>query len=167
MILATRQRGNREVGFAKKVHERLKREHLSMSIDSPASSDFHMHVSEILEKMGVAHWNEVKVFEGVYHIDLVVGHGDPLDPVGKIAIEVDGPTHFVQNTNQPTPHTSLKRWLLAREGYVVMSVPFFEWGPLQSDGVAMAYLEMQLEAIGWDIEKAKLVRPPVPAPATN
>ena len=57
---------------------------------------------------------------------------------------------------QPTPHTSLKRWLLQREGYVVMSVPYFEWGPLQSDGVAMAYLEMQLESVGWDMEKGRL-----------
>lgn len=119
-----------------------------------------MHVSEILSHMGVVHSNEVKVFEGVYHIDLVVGDGDPLDPKGKIAIEVDGPTHFVPNTQQPTPHTSLKRWLLQREGYVVLSVPYFEWGPLQSDGVAMAYLEMQLQALGWDIEAGKLIRPP-------
>lgn len=154
VILATRQRGNREVGFAKKVHERLRREH--MDIAAPASSDFHLHVSEMLSMIGVEHHNEVKVFEGVYHIDVVVGAGTPTDPVGKIAIEVDGPTHFVPGTHQPTPHTSLKRWLLEREGYVVLSVPYFEWGPLQSDAVAMAYLEMQLEAAGWDISAGKL-----------
>jgi len=154
VILATRQRGNREVGFAKKVHERLRREHLAL--ESPASSDFHMHVSQVLSQLGIEHVNEVKVFEGVYHIDVVVGHGNPLDPAGKIAIEVDGPTHFVPNTNQATPHTSLKRWLLEREGYVVLSVPYFEWGPLQGDGIAMAYLEMQLESLGWDTNAGKL-----------
>jgi len=154
VILATRQRGNREIGFAKKVHERLRREHLG--IESPASSDFHMHVSEILSQLGIDHVNEVKVFEGVYHIDVVVGSGNPLDPQGKIAIEVDGPTHFVPHTHQPTPHTSLKRWLLEREGYAVLSVPYFEWGPLQGDGVAMAYLEMQLESLGWDTKAGKL-----------
>jgi hypothetical protein len=33
----------------------------------------------------VAHANEVKVFEGVYHIDIVVGPGDPTDPAGLAA----------------------------------------------------------------------------------
>ena len=36
VILATRQRGNREVGFAKKVHERLRREHLEMLAPGPS-----------------------------------------------------------------------------------------------------------------------------------
>ena len=32
------------------------------------------------------------------------------------------------------------------QGYVVLSVPYFEWGTLQGDAVAMAYLEMQVRA---------------------
>ena len=154
VLLATRQRGNREVGLAKKVQERLRREHLTLA--APASSDFHLHVSEMLEQMGVVHHNEVKVFEGVYHIDIVVGEGAPSQTHGKIAIEVDGPTHFVPNSTTPTPHTALKRWLLEREGYIVISVPFFEWGPLQGDGVMQAYLEMKLNEVGWDLDLGRL-----------
>ncbi len=51
MILATRQRGKREVGFAAKVLEQLKRHHVEL--EAPASSDFHMHVSQMLSRMGV------------------------------------------------------------------------------------------------------------------
>ena len=51
MILATRQRGKREVGFAAKVLEQLKRHHVEL--EAPVSSDFHMHVSQMLSRMGV------------------------------------------------------------------------------------------------------------------
>jgi hypothetical protein len=51
VILATRQRGKREVGFAAKVLEQLKRHHVEL--EAPASSDFHMHVSQMLSRMGV------------------------------------------------------------------------------------------------------------------
>jgi hypothetical protein len=51
VILATRQRGKREVGFAAKVLEQLKRHH--MELEAPASSDFHMQVSQMLSRMGV------------------------------------------------------------------------------------------------------------------
>jgi len=44
------------------VHERLRREHLG--IESPASSDFHMHVSEILSQLGIDHVNEVSFVWG-------------------------------------------------------------------------------------------------------
>ena len=89
-------------------------------------------------------------------IDIVVGHGDPEDPVGKIAVEVDGPTHFVQSTTQPTPHTALKRWLLEREGYAVMPVPYFEWSNLHGDKEYCDYLAAKLVDMGWSLSKNQL-----------
>ena len=45
-----------------------------------------------------------------------VGSGPPTEPRGQIALEVDGPTHFCTGSEEPNPHTALKRWLLSREG---------------------------------------------------
>ena len=45
-------------------------------------------VASCLKALGVPHHNEVKVFEGVYHIDVVIGKGTPTDPKGHIALEV-------------------------------------------------------------------------------
>ena len=44
---------------------------------------------------------------------------------------MDGPVHFCAGSEEPNPHTALKRWLLRREGYRVVSVPFFDWSTLQ------------------------------------
>lgn len=154
VVLATRKRAAREMGFAKKVNEALRRYHLDM--DAPESSIFHQEVSSVLRALGVPHHNEVKVFEGVYHIDVVVGKGTPTDPKGHIAIEVDGPTHFCAGSEEPNPHTALKRWLLRREGYRVISVPFFDWRTLQSEAVRRAYVEHRLTEIGWDMARMEL-----------
>lgn len=150
-----------ERGFALRVKEAMKAAYDSQSLLEPDSSEFHLEVAHMLKLLGVPHHNEVKVFEGVYHIDIVVGHGDPQDSRGKIAVEVDGPSHFVAGTEEINPHTALKRWLLAREGYKVLSIPFFDWGSLQGGAVCTAYMAYQLEDVGWNLETMSL--DPLPA----
>ena len=44
-----------------------------------------------------------------------------------VAIEVDGPTHFLYHTKRPSGPTILKRRQLERSGWRLVSVPFFEW----------------------------------------
>ena len=48
------------------------------------------------------------------------------------ARQVDGPHHFSSNTLQPTGATALKRRLLRRLHWKLISVPFFEWERLCS-----------------------------------
>eukprot|EP00282_Hemiselmis_andersenii_P046734 CAMPEP_0172081662 /NCGR_PEP_ID=MMETSP1043-20130122/19429_1 /TAXON_ID=464988 /ORGANISM="Hemiselmis andersenii, Strain CCMP441" /LENGTH=232 /DNA_ID=CAMNT_0012743133 /DNA_START=1 /DNA_END=697 /DNA_ORIENTATION=+ len=153
VTLATRDRGSeeRESGFALLVKDALRKHHGDQEIACPTSSQLHLQVASSLESLGLPVHNEVKVFEGVYHIDIVLGAGDPEDGSNKVAVEVDGPTHFVQNTRQPTPHTSLKRWLLSREGYAVVSVPFFEWQSYQLAEEHKSYLVGKLREVGWDM----------------
>ncbi|CAM9217203.1 unnamed protein product [Choristocarpus tenellus] len=45
----------------------------------------------------------------------------------KVALEVDGPAHFTRNTIRPLGHMVLKHRTLAKIGWTVVTVPFFEW----------------------------------------
>ncbi|EOD08235.1 hypothetical protein EMIHUDRAFT_359048 [Emiliania huxleyi CCMP1516] len=73
-----------------------------------------------------------------YSLDLAL-------PSSRIAIEVDGPFHFLlpdcRGVRKPNGPTLLKRRLLAAAGWRVISVPFFEWDGLHSASERQAYLE--------------------------
>ncbi|KAI8107342.1 hypothetical protein M9434_001984 [Picochlorum sp. BPE23] len=45
----------------------------------------------------------------------------------RIVIEADGPTHFTLNTQKPLGATSLKKRLLRRIGWHLITIPYFEW----------------------------------------
>jgi len=73
----------------------------------------------------------VPVFGGVYHLDIVLSNPE----AGCIAIEVDGPSHFVHLSRQGragkylkfNAETRLKRRLLKRLGWKVVSLPYTRW----------------------------------------
>ena len=56
---------------------------------------------------------------------------------GQIALEVDGPQHFVERL--PNGGMLLRNRLLEARGFRVISVPFYEWNSLQAGG-QMEYL---------------------------
>ena len=140
----------------------------------PVSSGLHRAVSAALDRLGVDFRQEEPVLEGAFYIDIVIsnpgvvgnsgGYGDNV-----IAVEVDGPSHFVDASmlpqsfsrknpsNPPTlggdgggggggwvgggeglpvlvlnSATLLKRKLLEKEGYQVISIPYYEWNMAQS-----------------------------------
>ena len=72
-----------------------------------------------------------------YSLDLAL-------PSSRIAIEVDGPFHFLQpddrGVRKSNGPTLLKRRLLAAAGWRVISVPFYEWDGLTINE-QQAYLE--------------------------
>ncbi len=72
-------------------------------------------VAKVLENLRVRH--EV---EAEHDIDILLPDDD-------VALEVDGPAHFLRNTGHPMGHTIMKRRLLELMGYRVVSVPHFEW----------------------------------------
>ena len=142
----------------------------------------------VLDVMGVAHELEHPVLEGAYFIDIVISKPPSSRALQTaaaqststaaassaqsqlIALEVDGPTHFVDPSMMPVDSrahkqthrqatvdgagvcdrrvnsdmnpgnglpllnsaTLLKRRLLEKEGYCVVSVPFYEWNREQS-----------------------------------
>ena len=58
-----------------------------------------------------------------YSIDALV----TLNNGERIAVEVDGPSHFVGRSHQPTGSTLLKHRQLRYFGWRLESVPYWEW----------------------------------------
>jgi len=59
-----------------------------------------------------------------------------------VVVEVDGPSHFVSPDNRQNGSTLLKHRLLRGKGWVVVSVPYFEWNALESGAEAkQGYLQ--------------------------
>ncbi|KAI8475158.1 MAG: hypothetical protein J3K34DRAFT_517600 [Monoraphidium minutum] len=64
-----------------------------------------------------------------------------------LAIEADGPTHFLRPSGQPTGVTLARNRALAARGYVVVPVPWQEWARLVGGAPAQdAYLQRRVEA---------------------
>lgn len=79
----------------------------------------------------------------------------------KVAIEIDGPTHFAYKSRDPLGHTQFKRRLLNRKGWQVISVPYWDWdaikpGDLQAKA---AYLKSLLPSEALKTQPAKKVEP--------
>ena len=67
-----------------------------------------------------------------YSIDAVatLKNGD------RIAVEVDGPSHYLGGSQQPTGATQLKRRQLRHFGLRLVSTPYWEWGRSSNGAVA-------------------------------
>ena len=66
----------------------------------------------------------------------------------RIAVEVDGPSHFLRDVHGvywPNGSTRLKQRLLRAAGWRLVSVPFFEWDPLHSHETQRNYLQRKLD----------------------
>ena len=96
--------------------------------DDPTPSKFQDDVVSILLSMGLQPQEEVLLKCG-YRIDAVV------EVNGKqIAVEVDGPSHFIGRSRDLTGSTILKkRQVAALDGMNVVSVPYWEWDKLKKD----------------------------------
>ncbi|EOD07737.1 hypothetical protein EMIHUDRAFT_218288 [Emiliania huxleyi CCMP1516] len=73
-----------------------------------------------------------------YSLDLAL-------PSSRVAIEVDGPSHFMlpdgRGVRRPNGPTLLKRRLLAAAGWRLISVPFYEWDGVATANGQQTYLE--------------------------
>ena len=73
-----------------------------------------------------------------YSLDLAL-------PSSRVAVEVDGPTHFLlpdgRGVRKPNGPTLLKRRLLRAAGWRVISVPFYEWDGFATANGQQTYLE--------------------------
>merc|ERR1712232_1022847 len=73
-------------------------------------------------------------------------------PSLRLAIELDGPSHFLLPAGRgalQAPHgsTLLKRRLLAMADWCVVSIPYFEWNALDSMEAQRLYLECNLPSL--------------------
>jgi len=104
-----------------------------------SSSELHMDVSASLGDggLGLLHANEHVTDQG-FVLDIAIEVDDQI----RLAIEVDGPSHFLHGPTQGvyTGSTRLKHRLLRRLGWTVLSVPYYEWNRLKTDAAKQAYL---------------------------
>eukprot|EP00961_Rhodomonas_salina_P060316 809866-Rhodomonas_salina.1 len=122
-------------------------------------------VSKALRHLGVQFEEEQPACKAVYTIDIVVrlntddddDDDDNEDEVmraeqgasapKRLAIECDGPTHFVgKEGREPDQRTLRKRELLQRDGWEVLSVPYWEWP--RGVQAQRSYMRRHLEAAG-------------------
>ena len=89
-------------------------------------SALQMAVERGLIRIGLQPTPEIATQEG-YSIDLAI-------LPEKVAIEVDGPTHYTQ-AHTPTGATLLKRRQLLATGWRVVNIPYFEWYAFERSAV--------------------------------
>ena len=87
-----------------------------------------------------------------YSLDALISHGGR-----EVAVEVDGPTHFVGRT--PTGATALKRRQLRAAGWALLPVPYWEWDALGSQAAKQEYLMRALEGLGEPQGAVAMVEP--------
>jgi len=100
--------------------------------DSPVSeSNLQHQVVALVRKLGFECEEEAKDPVSGYSIDALIKPSGSNGWEGGsslgIAIEVDGPYHYLSNSEMPNGSTLLKRRLLDKLGYRVVSVPHWEW----------------------------------------
>nr|AKM76700.1 AT2G31890-like protein [Geranium incanum] len=142
-----------DVIFASQVHHvnqclKLECPHLQLSLRedlekkiaaSGKSKRFNEKVTSLFQK-DVAH---LLVATGLDWVKEYVVDGYTLDAVvvdKKVALEIDGPTHFSRNTFVPLGHTMLKRRYIAAAGWKVVSLSNQEWEELQGEFEQLDYL---------------------------
>ena len=59
----------------------------------------------------------------------------------ELAVEVDGPFHFLGDGRTPSGSTLLKRKQLGQLGYTVVPVPFWEWDALRDEEAQRWYVQ--------------------------
>jgi hypothetical protein len=85
-----------------------------------------------------------------YSIDCLV-HGWENHKDVKIAVEVDGPSHFISQrggSQKQTANgsTAMKRRHLGLLGYRAVSVPYWEWSALRDTQAQKSYMQQKLQA---------------------
>jgi hypothetical protein len=65
----------------------------------------------------------------------------------KVAIEVEGPQHYVQPKGTLSGTTLSRNRALAARGYAVISIPYWKWNSLRSTEEQQQYLLTELQAV--------------------
>ncbi len=98
--------------------------------------------------MTLAQQQEVPTEDGLFTIDMVgVVEGR------RLAIEVDGPSHFTLPHNTVRGDTAFRNRALADRGYPVVSIPYFEWRHLNEEQ-QLQYMERRLKAARVELQAA-------------
>jgi hypothetical protein len=104
---------------------------LTESTSLAKASDLHRSVFAALQALPGDTWQQPPVLEqrtadGALSIDIAATMRSGV----QLAIEVDGPSHFVQPAGTLTGPTLFRNRALAARGHVLVSIPYWEWNRL-------------------------------------
>lgn len=68
-------------------------------------------------------------------------------PPVQVVIEVDGPSAFSINERLPLGRTVARKCMLENTGYLVRSIPYYQWAALQGADMQKAYLRQLLRTV--------------------
>jgi hypothetical protein len=100
-------------------------------------SNGQREIGESLRRLGIPHELEYITADGLFSIDVAI-----VDR--RIALEFDGPSHFIADTREPLGHTRLRNRLLSAMGWQVESIHFFEWERLQETDQRDAHVQRRV-----------------------
>ena len=78
----------------------------------------------------------------------------------KVAIEVEGPQHYVQPKRTLTGATQSRNRTLAARGYAVISIPYWDWDSLRSTEEQQRYLLTKLHTLQQPLSAAAVAHKP-------
>ncbi|KAF7851375.1 hypothetical protein BT93_L4046 [Corymbia citriodora subsp. variegata] len=119
------------------VEEKVGRAGKTKRFNQKVTSSFQKEVARLLVSTGLD-WVREYVVDG-YTLDAVL-----VDK--KVALEIDGPTHFSRNIGVPLGHTMLKRRYIAVAGWNLVSLSYQEWEELRGEYEQLDFLRGLLEA---------------------
>lgn len=113
------------------LEDKIARARKTKKFNTKTTSSFQKEVARLLISTGLD-WVREYVVDG-YTLDAVL-----VDK--KVALEIDGPTHFSRNTGAPLGHTMLKRRYFTAASWKVYSLSYQEWDELQGSSEQLDYL---------------------------
>jgi hypothetical protein len=103
------------------------------------------HVFDTLQCLPAATWQHPPVMEQATADRAALVDVVAVTTAGvKLAIEMDGPMHFVQPGNMLSGSTQHRNRVLEARGYTVISIPYWEWKSLKSQQQKVEYLQHKL-----------------------
>ncbi|KAG6404267.1 hypothetical protein SASPL_136513 [Salvia splendens] len=131
-----------EVALSSELERRIEGAGKTKKFNQKVTSSFQKEVLRLLVSTGLE-WIKEDSVDG-YTVDAVC-----LDK--KVALEIDGPTHFSRNTGVLLGHTMLKRRYIAAAGWKIFSVSHQDWEELQGEFEQLDYLTRILgDALGYE-----------------